>query len=68
MPRGAVTFQDVKDRLASRGVDQPTLGRIKELFETCEAGRYAGTAGLLDAALITEKGSKIAKDLEKKLK
>jgi hypothetical protein len=68
MPRGALTFNDVKDRLASNGVDQPTLKQLKELFEKCEAGRYAGTAGILDAASITEKGSRIAKGLEKQLK
>lgn len=68
MPRGALTFHDVKDRLASNGVDQSTLKELKELFETCEAGRYAGTAGIMSTASITEKAATIAKRLGTKLK
>ena len=68
MQRGAVTFYDVKDRLASYGVDQSTLIELKELFETCEAGRYAGTAGIMDTASITEKAERVAKSLGAKLK
>jgi hypothetical protein len=68
MPRGALTFYDVNDRLANNGVDQSTLKELKEIFETCEAGRYAGTAGLMNTASITERATRIAKCLEAKLK
>jgi hypothetical protein len=68
MPRGALTFYDVNERLAGNGVDQSTLKELKELFETCEAGRYAGTAGIMNTASITEKATKAAKSLEAKLK
>ena len=68
MPRGALTFYDVKDRLTTKGVDQSTLKELKELFETCEAGRYAGTTGIMGTASITEKATRVAKSLETKLK
>ena len=68
MPGGALIFNDVKDRLAAEGVDPASLEQLKTLFHTCEAGQYAGTAGLSDAASITEQAIKIAKKLEKRLK
>ncbi len=68
IPKGAITFHDVKEVLASRGLDQGTLDRLKGLFERCEAGRYAGNAGRSDGASLAEQGILLAKDLEKKLK
>ncbi|MBW1901535.1 MAG: hypothetical protein JRJ20_07855, partial [Deltaproteobacteria bacterium] len=56
------------DTLAVRGVDQGTLDRLKAFFETCEAGSYAGNAGISDAASLAEQGVQLSKDLEKKLK
>ena len=68
IPKGAITFHDVKETLASRGLDQGTLDRLKGLFERCEAGRYAGNAGRSDGAYLAEQGFLLAKDLEKTLK
>jgi hypothetical protein len=68
MPMGALTFNDVKDRLASEGVDQGALDQLKALFEKCEAGRYAGSSGISDAVLMIEQGFQLAKELEKRLK
>ena len=68
MAKGALTFNDVKDTLANKGIDQETLGRLNDLFETCEAGRYAGDVGTFDISSITGQGIQLAKDLEKKLK
>ncbi len=68
MPRGALTFNDVKDKLISKGVSQDTLDQLKALFETCDAGRYAGSGPDSDAISITEQSSTIAENLEKKLK
>ncbi len=68
MPKGALTFNDVKEALKAKGLDQGTLDRLKALFERCEAGRYAGIAGSSDASSIAEQGILLAKDLEKKLK
>ena len=68
MPKGALTFNDVKDKLATKGMDAVILDQLKELFETCEAGCYAGASCLSDAVSITEKGLNLAKNLEKKLK
>ncbi len=41
---GALTYRDVQERLAQTGVDGDALGRLKAVFERCEAGRYAGAA------------------------
>jgi hypothetical protein len=68
MPRGALTFNDVKEALKAKGLDQGTLDRLKALFERCEAGRYAGIGGSSDASSVAEQGILLAKDLEKKLK
>jgi hypothetical protein len=68
MPKGALTFNDVSDALAARGVDQGTLERLKTLFETCEAGSYAGNAGISDAASLADQGLRLSKELERKLK
>jgi hypothetical protein len=68
MPKGALTFNDVKETLESKGMDQETLDRLKALFERCEVGRYAGDAGSSGGAALTEQGILLAKDLEKKLR
>ncbi len=68
VPQGALTFNDVKDTLAGRGVDQDALDGLKGIFEKCEAGRYAGNAGISDVVSLTEQSVRLAKDLEKKLK
>ncbi len=68
MYKGALTFNDVKDKLVAKGVDAVILDQLKDLFETCEAGRYAGVSGLSGTVSITEQGLHLAKNLEKKLK
>jgi hypothetical protein len=68
MPRGALTFNDVKEALEEKGLDQDTLNRLKALFERCEAGSYAGIEGSSNTSSIAEQGILLAKDLEKKLK
>jgi len=49
LPAAALTFNDVRDLLKERGVEQETLERLKAFFETCDVGRYAGDSGPLDA-------------------
>ncbi|SPD74206.1 exported hypothetical protein [uncultured Desulfobacterium sp.] len=68
MNKGAVTFNDVKDKLLSEGVTQQALERLKTIFESCEAGRYAGGAGIQDAESMVEEGNKLAQELEDSLK
>ncbi len=68
VPRGALTFNDVKDKLLSKGVSQDTLDKLKTLFETCDAGRYAGSGPVSDTVSIAEQSVAIAEVLEKKLK
>ncbi len=47
LPAGALTYRDIRERLARNGIDEQTLDRLKTVFDCCEAGRYAGAA--LDA-------------------
>ena len=42
---GALTYGDVEPRLVEAGVDSECLQTLKGLFDRCEAGRYAGSAG-----------------------
>ncbi len=65
---GALTFNDVRDKLAAEDIDPGVLERLRILFEKCEAGRYAGTLGISDAVSLAEEAILLAKDLEKKLK
>ncbi len=68
IPRGAMTFNDVKEKLVTEGVSPETLNQLKILFETCDAGRYAGSGPSSDAVAIAEQRAAIAQELEKKLK
>ena len=68
MAKGALTFNDAKDTLEGKGVDPDILDRLKDLFDQCEAGRYAGGTGLSDGASICEQSLRLAKVLEKQLR
>jgi hypothetical protein len=37
-----ITYRDIEDPLASRGVSEETLKSVKEIFTACEAASYAG--------------------------
>lgn len=65
---GAITFSDVKHKLESSGIEQNTIEKLKVLFESCEAGRYAGSITFKDNASLISEGLIIAEDLEKRLK
>lgn len=68
LPPGALTFRDVQDRLSKRNIEGEHIERLKDLFDRCEAGRYAGDNVLSGGASIAEKGMVLAKELEKVLK
>ena len=66
---GALTFADVEQRLTERGVDRGLIQILNNLFERCEAGRYAG--GTLGGQTGTETARQIrdaAEKLEQSLK
>jgi hypothetical protein len=67
IPGGALTFNDVRKSLEERGIDAGTIKRLKELFDRCEAGRYAGGSGEFDTSILIEQSLSLAKLLEKKL-
>ena len=45
---GALTFMDVRDRLARKGVDSETLDALKAFFADCEAARYGSASAGAD--------------------
>ena len=65
---GAITFADAKQNLESKGIEQDILEKLKEMFESCEAARYAGNITFKDSSSLINKAAGIAADLEKRLK
>jgi hypothetical protein len=69
MPGGALTFHDVQKSLEAKELDDPLIKRLEDIFDRCEAGRYAG--GLSDKAdpsTLIEQSERLAKSLEKNLR
>ncbi|MBN2451857.1 MAG: BatD family protein [Lentisphaeria bacterium] len=46
MSPGALVFRDVAGPLRAMGLPEGVLADLERLFETCEAGRYAGTGAV----------------------
>jgi len=67
-PGGALTFNDAEKSLAERGIDIDTLQDLKDLFEQCEQGRYAGNSSVSEPSALSELALDLANRLEKKLK
>jgi len=65
---GAITFSDVRQKLESMGIEQDIIERLKRMFESCEAGRYAGNTTFKDSTSLINDGVRIAENLEKRLK
>jgi len=66
---GALTFRDVRKSLEARHLDEQLIERLKDIFDRCEAGRYAGgLAGEADPSILIEQSESIAKLLEKTLR
>jgi hypothetical protein len=68
MSSGALVFKDVRDSLAEKGVANDILENLKDIFEQCEASRYAGSSHNSDIASLSEQVLRITKQLEKILK
>jgi len=67
IPAGALTFREVEKPLTARGVDESTLNAVRDLFEKCEAGRYAGHSATGPADVV-EPASELANRLEQRLR
>ncbi len=65
---GAITFGDARKELELIGVEQDIIDKLKEIFESCEAGRYAGNINFKDSSSLISRAAGIAADLEKRLK
>ena len=69
MASSALTFRDVENRLREEGVDNENLGELKQLFDRCEAGRYAGGAGTdAEPKNVAQQALNLVKKLERNLK
>ena len=67
MKGGVITFKDVKDRLDEKGVDPQTRELLKDLFEKCEAGSYAGNLNNIGSISLINLAIDLARKLEKQL-
>ena len=65
---GAITFADVKEKLETSGIDSEIIEKTKEMFDSCEAGRYAGSITFKDNSSLINKALAVAAELEKRLK
>jgi hypothetical protein len=65
---GAITFSDAKQNLESLGIEQDIIDKLKGIFESCEAGRYAGNITFKNSSSLINDAASIAADLEKRLK
>lgn len=66
LPRGNITVQVVKNKLASRGIDEEKLKNLSDIFSKCEVARYApASAGKEEAAEILEKTRRVIDYVEK---
>ena len=64
----SLTFADVKPALESRGAGEATVERLRQVFDRCEAGRYAGAAfGSADPSELVMSVTEIARKLEESL-
>ena len=63
-----LTFNDRKETLSSRGLDQGIIDGLESIFRRCEEGRYAGSAGPADIAPIVERALALAREIEKKIR
>lgn len=68
MASGAMTYRDVAGPLRARGVAPETLDAVKEVFDQCEAGRYAGAGASADARALGDRAMGLARELEGRLK
>lgn len=61
----AITWRDVEPRLRERSIDAATLTELKQIFDECEARRYAGAgAGGDDVAAMARRLLAAAEKLE----
>ena len=63
-----MTFNDARHMLESAGIEQDLIGKLKAMFESCEAGRYSGNITFKDNSSLINEAEDIAVHLEKRLK
>jgi hypothetical protein len=68
MTSDALTYLDVEGPLQRRGVGEESLGKIRRLFTTGEASRFAGGSDAGEAGAAREQAMALAKELERVLR
>lgn len=70
MTAGAITYHDVKDRLAAKGVPAASLAGLQKILDECEAHRYAGMAAGDEAgfARLVDASQDVVSQLERSLR
>jgi len=68
IPKGGLTFNDVKDLLIRKNINDDTLKKLNNIFSQCEQGRYAGYAKDNNLDLLFDISFETAKKMEKQLK
>lgn len=66
---GALTYNDVENVLRKMGAEEDVLGRLKKLFDECEASRFAGNALAGDeTSTLIDRAMTLGRDLEGSLR
>jgi hypothetical protein len=65
MPASAITEAVVEERLRPRGVEEPTLAALQELFQVCNMARYAPVRGSQELNAVVQKLEAVLGSLQK---
>jgi hypothetical protein len=68
LPGRSLTFNEIKENLAKKGIGRATMDGLEEVFRICEEGRYAGNAEIEDVAPLAERALMLAKEIEKRMR
>ena len=69
LPPGAIIYDEIKEQLHQKGVDQVLLAELKDILDWCEAYHYAGSAvsqsGREDVASIVDNAHAVIQKIDK---
>ncbi len=66
--QGVLTFNDVKDLLVKRGVNDDLLSKLKDVFTRCEAGHFGGGMSAEEIKNLKKDIISVAHSLDKKIR
>src|SRR5207248_5193505 len=65
LPASSITEAVIEEHLRPRGVAEPTLTQLHELFQTCNLARYAPIKTSQELAAIIPKFDAVVRELQK---